>query len=348
LAKKGRRYIELYKQHQAYQKRLQEHGIHTLQDFHKQIQKQGGQLETALKQLQQQKNKLFSEVTEKVDKVAMKLLLQQKNKLLLRGITKLIPGLNILSVALDVYDAYTLVRDVYQVYEQAQEDLKLQLEAELEATLTTEVDLTTLSDRVLIFFNHLGAGGKLAALTQVEADAWAVLLDFEFKTEEEFTRFLWAYGDYYEVHQGGIENNSAFVESVYDYRAEHSIIPNSIELEVLPPVNNLGDKAKATNFFDSFSYRVVKGDPTTVGSIVEIDATDVKIDKLGKEVQISFPNNNLLKAKVIQDLGDGERKIVPLENYLVDQKGFNKSLLMKSSVFVYNTKRQELTYIIKK
>lgn len=342
LAKSGRRYISLLKENKRLHERLKQQGVGTLQGLHEQLGQQGQQLEKAVRKITRQYDEAVQKITSKTSKLALSIFKKQAGKRLVSVLAKAVPGLNIISFALDAYDIYVLVKEVHDSYKEAAADLQLQLDADIEEALHAEVDITDLSSRVTDFYGYLGAGGKLIALTQTEADELTTFFEFQFESDADFEQFLWAYGDYYDVHKRKISDNSELVDNVYLYTGNYNLEMKAVEAQLANPNHMEGKKTNDSKFFDKAIYTIISGNPLLVGNIIEVNATCMDTRKDGKTMQVSFPQGKWLKLEVVQDLGDGQIKLKPLDHYDLKVPNFKSYKMHKSTVFIFDKKSEEI------
>ncbi len=336
LVQTGRRRLALAKEYKLLQERLQHQGVENLQELHQHLDQQGKQLEKGFQKVKGQYDEVLQKLTKSTQKVCFELLQKQGAKRLVSLIAKAVPGLNIISFAVDAVDVYFLVKDVYDSYSKTEADLAFQLEAEVEALINAPVDLTTLSPRVTDFYGYLGAGGKMAALTQPEADRLAVFFDHQFEDEAEFEGFMFAYGDYYSSNEIRGFSNEELIYSLEEYKLKFSeklVLKEGIALD---PKEKSFENGQVSNFFERAKYTIVEGDPEMVGAILKVDATCIDT-KSGRKVQVNFPDDNLLTLQVVQNLGDGEYKLKPIEDYIITVEGFKTYRLRSTSIYIYNS-----------
>ncbi|MFT5647548.1 MAG: hypothetical protein ACI976_002240, partial [Aureispira sp.] len=137
---KGKRGIEIIKRNQALNKVLEKDGIKDLGILKDQLVNQGESVKKLFEKALVEADELQKKIAKPAYKLMAELLQKQASKRLLSLVMKAVPGLNVISLAFDIYDAYTLVRDISAAYMDA--DTEMEIDAELATQMANaSVDL---------------------------------------------------------------------------------------------------------------------------------------------------------------------------------------------------------------
>ncbi len=347
--------VHLQKERQRITQRLQEHQAISLEDLDKSIQEQSNSLKKALQKNQLHLEKVTQKIEDKTQQLLLKAAKRQSTRRLLSLVAKTIPVINVISTLVDIYDAVVFLNEMRQLYQQ--KDLELPHDEQLEQIENAAIDVTTLSPMLTDFFYAIGAGGKLLELTPEEAEELTAFLEKEFSEGMKsvvYVRFCMAYGDHYEVVGKRMEDTRELIDAIKLYKATNPKAIESVEAKTIPPINDLGPNGKASTFFHRLNYVVMEGDATTVGGFVLVDASGIDTSPDGQKKQISFYDEELLKLEVVQDIGDQEMLLQPIEHYSLEIKFYRKEnvktivttrtyTLSKTSKFVYHKKSEQIT-----
>ena len=335
--------VDIQKEQQAIQKRLLQNDAVSLQDLDNVIQKDSKSIVDTLQKNKQKFEAVTQKIQDKTKKALAETLKRQATKRALSLVAKAIPVINVISLAVDIYDAYTLITDIYETYQQ--DDTEVPTDAVIEQLQKATIDVTTLPATVVDFYYGIGIGGKLLELTPKEAEELIAFFKKAFPEGENskaFERFLWAYGDHFDVVGKGLETNQQFILSIKKYKVDYS---SSIELHEAK-IRKEGEidfeNANSTNFFDTLTYIVVEGNAAKVGSKVLVNITGTDTNEDGRKVQFSIPSKNLLELEVIQHLGDQEYKLKRLKDYILTIEGFGHYRMAAGAVFIYNESKNTL------
>lgn len=336
--------VDLQKQKQLITQKLQDHHAISLEDLDKSIKEEASSLQKTLQKNKLHIDKISQKIEDKTQQILLKVAKRQSTKKLLSLIAKVVPVLNVISTVVDIYDAVVFLNEMKQLYQQS--DLQLPQDEQLQQIENATIDVTTLAPILPDFFYSIGAGGKLLLLSPEEAEELTQFLQKEFPegiNSVDYVSFCMAYGDHYEVVGGRIKDTEDLFKDLKTYLNEYSSQLESREADTISIEEIDTTKTNPSSFFDRARYTIKEGDATDVGSIIKVDATCIDTRKDGSSMQISFPDDNLLKLKVIQNLGDGEFKLKPLEEYILHVKGFKKYILNSTTVFLYNLNSDSLT-----
>lgn len=186
---------------------MQRFGVQELDQLKEDLLSRSQRLDRALQKADKAYQKALDTITKPAAKLAAELLKKQAAKRLVSLALKAVPVVNVLSLAWDLYDAYTLVRDLSESYLQA--DTQLDIDADLDAQAAQAlVDINDIPLIVVELLEIIGAGGLLLTLTQEQVDRLEALLEEHFpegKESEAYLKFLFDYGDVFEVERDRID-----------------------------------------------------------------------------------------------------------------------------------------------
>lgn len=336
--------IALQKEKKIIAQRLKESSAVNLQDLNEAIAEKSTKIKKALQKGQVDFDKLTKKLANKTQVLIAQTMKRTAAKRALSLMAKFVPGLNLISFAVDVYDVSCLAYDLYTTY--YLDDITIPTDDTLARIENATIDVTTLAPILTDFFYSIGAGGKLLELSPEEAKELQQFLEQEFpegETSGDFMAFCMNYGEHYGVVETSINNNSKLIQSVKKYSTTYNPSIELREAEVVQEGEINFDNAPSSNFFDTLYYTIIEGDPTLVGSNVLVDITGSDSNDEGQNVQITISKKKLLELKVIQDLGDKEYKLKRLDIYILRIKGFKSYKMAAGAVFIYKQRKNTLT-----
>lgn len=334
IVQKGKRNIAIKKKYSNLKQVLLDEKIDDLKKFQESLKKQQDQLVDALKKHSEAYEKTAKKFLNKAKtKVLAEALEKQAKKRLVSLVAKAIPGLNVISLAFDLYDMYTIVRDISAVYMEADAALEIDEMLDNEA-----VPISDMPETIPLFYYGLGAGGKLTDLTQEQVDE----LDSFFKENfpegndsKEYMDFLFNYGAYYDMHKNELPNNKSLIYNIIKY---YNSTPKDLTVGFAVPMKKTFVQTGPGAMLKKAEYKIHIGTPYSIGTKVHIKAssTDQK-DGVVKQIYFEFDlfvsdqidqNNYLLKLE--------EDFVFLVENFAYYQ-------IRKEADFIYNVSKQVLT-----
>lgn len=332
LIQRGKRKIKILKDYKAITEHLKREGAGTLEDLKDQVVQKSKALDTAIKKTFQKYDQVLDRITKPANKLVAELLQKQASKRMLSLLMKAVPGLNVISLAVDIYDAYTLVSDISTAYMEADTDLEVDEELEKLALANAEVDINDMPDAITSFLWGIGAGGRLIGLKKKEVDRLQSFFEEHFPDGDEstdFANFMFNYGDYYDMEKKHIKNIEKSIISFYQNQPKNLTVGVIEELEV--PFKQTGEGI----MFKNATY-VISDIITTINIGDQLHVKALGRDKKGKiNKQIPF-EFNLWVIDILEN-----------NNYLLQMKkdlefqvvGFRSYQLRKEARFIYDTKR---------
>lgn len=331
---KGKQNIELIKRHQAFNKALEKDGIKDLATLKEQVKNQKKKVDKLFKEALKQTEELQEKLAKPAYKLMAELLQKQTSKRLLSLMMKAVPGLNIISCAMDIYDAYTLVQDISAAYMDA--DTEMEIDANLaEQIANAAVDLNEISEIVITFFTGIGAGGRLTELKPHEVEGLTVFFEKNFPKGDECAElmdFIDNYAIYYENEDGKVPNLVSSIEKYYETQPQN-LTSGTVE-ELKGKFVQTGSGA----MFKHCTYKVAINDAITLGHQYHIKALGMD-KKEGKSKQIPFEFDLL----VMEDLGDNTYLLQLEKDLEFEVVGFKTYQLRKEARFIYNENKTKLT-----
>jgi hypothetical protein len=298
---KGRRRTRILKDYNIITEQLKKEGVESLGDFGDKVVESSRQLEQAIQSTIKKYDKvLLDNITKPAEKLIAELLQKQASKRLVSLLMKAVPGLNVISLAFDIYDAYTLVRDISEAYMDA--DTELEIDEDLEAIANSNVDINEIPEIILIFLTGIGAGGRLIELKPKDVEDIGAFLTTQFPEGDEsiaFTDFMLKYGDYYDSNKNNLTDNEQFLKSLKTYNLETIAHEGQVVDLSTIDFDDPKKKVKTSSFFKTATYSIVGTFPEKVGDKIQLDGFGLDIDDSGKEHQVSFPNKKLINLVVV-------------------------------------------------
>lgn len=350
LAKKGRAFLEIRSKTAAFEQQLKAEGAKNLEQLKEQLDLKNKGLKDKLGLVEQH----FNQIVDKADhqiKGVLKAAKKQVGKRIVSGIMKIIPGLNVISLAMDLYDAYTLYQDISAAYFESRsavlsEDEFIEQDEELRALKYGTIPLEELPEILLVFFTAIGAGGKLAELKPEEAVQFENFFKEAFTdgiNGVEFDQFLFRYGEVYEIEGSSIKTNSELLDSMIKEFENKDLIVQEGKVIESKDFNN----STTSSFFTQIKYSYVKGNLNEIGAIVELDGIGKDTNSLGETRRITIPNDNLIKLRVskIPDKETVELRLI--SDYILEVENFKTYKISKNSKFIYNVYHRRFTRVKK-
>jgi hypothetical protein len=342
MVQKGLRRIEVIKEHQMITKVLEQEGVGTLGNLKDQVIQKSKDVDAVIKKTIEKYDKVVDKITKPAYKLMAELLQKQAGKRLVSLLMKAVPGLNVISLAFDIYDAYTLVRDISAAYMDA--DTEMEIDAELATQMANaSVDLNEVPEVIITFFTFIGAGGHLIELNIEEVEELEEFFIEHFPEGDnsiDFTQFMFSYDAYYDTET--ISNNEELIMSLVKYKASYNKDLIIQEGEVIELDNEEFEDAEATNFFKKATYKIKGGTPLDLGAIVKVDASGLDKNSKGEERQIIVPNDNLILLEVTKILDKETTELKNKEDFILKVEGFKTYRLQKGATFVYNVNNQTI------
>jgi hypothetical protein len=284
----------------------------------------------------------------------VELIQKQASKRFISLMMKAVPGLNFISLAVDIYDVYSLASDISAAYMEASTELEIDAELEL-LIANSNVAIDEMPEIIPTFFYGIGAGGKITELKPKNVDELEAFFNMYFPEVEsstKFINFMFNYGDFYQIKKNKIENIEGLIESVRKYKENYNEERISQEGEVIELNEEDFNDAEGSNFFREASYAIREGIPKKLGDIVKVDAMGIYTDSEGNESQINVPDKKLIEL-VVTKIPDGETVILKTKNDFVLTQDITPKLaklkrtitllLRKDSIFIYNKNTKSIT-----
>jgi len=346
---KGKQNIELIKRHQALKKALEKDGVKNLDTLKNQLKNQKVTVDKLFKEALKQTEDLQAKIAKPAYKLMAELLQKQASKRLLSLVMKAVPGLNVISLALDIYDAYTLYQDISAAYMDA--DTELEIDEDLEALANSNVDLSKIPEIVRAFLCGIGAGGRLTELKPKDVEDIETFLTTEFPKGDDsvaFTDFMFKYGDYYYSNQKNLVSNEQFLKSLKTYDLETIAHEGQVVDLEQSGFNDPEKERKTTSIFKTATYTIVGKYPEKIGDEIQLDILAYDYDNNGKKHQVSLPDGKYINLVVVSIPDSETIKLETLTDFLLEVKGFEKNinkqyLLKKESRFIFNVNNKKFT-----
>lgn len=339
---KGKQNIELIKRHQAFNKALEKDGVKNLETLKNQLKNQKEAVDKLFKEALKQTEELQAKIAKPAYKLMAELLQKQASKRLLSLVMKAVPGLNVISLALDIYDAYTLYQDISAAYMDA--DTEMEIDEDLaEQIANASVDLNEIPEIVIAFFTWIGAGGHLTELKLEEVEELEVFFKEHFPEGEnsiDFTKFMFSYNAYYDTET--VSSNRELIRSLLEYKMTYNKDLIIQEGEVIQLDASEFENADTTNFFKKATYKIKEGTPLELGTTVKVDASGLDKNSKGEERQITVPNNNLIVLEVTKILDTETTELKSKENFVLKVENFKTYRLQEGATFIYNINNKSI------
>ncbi len=278
---------------------------------------------------------------------------KQAKKAGVKIIMKFIPGLNVLSTAMDIYDAYILYTEIRACYDAAAEDNKVISEEEFKKN-HPEYDQFPVEDLpsiVVSFMVGIGKEGTMKQLSKADIEKIEAFLNETFPDGEDsqkFNDFIFNFGEYYDTLSDKEADGMPLLERMQGFHKGELEINRTQDGVVITEFDY--PNAEPTNFFNTVRYKIVSDVPRRAGDMIKVDGEGVYIDQNGQKYKVTFPDDNLMTLKVNKVKGN-EIYLNLIENYtlrinLDDVNGYQNYYdvrMGEGHPFVYDIKTRKIT-----
>lgn len=318
-------------------------------DLDKELRKNRQKLLEAVKKTTAQAKKLEDFMLKKSKKLLWDVMEKQAAKRVASLVMKFIPGLNVISIGMDIYDGYVLYCDIRDAYSEAnQEVINDTVEEQHEIWKNEKVSIQDVPSIVVEFMHSIGAGGRLDEITQEEIDALQSFFNQRYpegSDSQAFMDFIFEYSEWYEINRGSINNSEELLKTINELQTRLDQGLTTEAAQVVKEANFDEEQASGTNFFKTANYSIVSGDITQLDTIIEVDGMGADKTTEGNEYQVTLPNDNFIKLRVVKfpdsetiNLELEEDYVIAVEKYNGDgQKVKTKKYKMtKGAKFIFN------------
>jgi hypothetical protein len=344
IIQKGRRYVYITKEYKTINEELLHEGAKDLDALKEQVLQKSKKVTELHKKALDKYDQVLDKITKPANKLMVELMQKQASKRFISLMMKAVPGLNLISLAVDIYDVYSIVSDISTAYMEA--DTELKIDAELEIIANSNVAINDMPKIILTFFYGIGAGGKITELKPKNLEELKAFFNEHFPegdSSTKFTNFIFNYGDFYTIKKEKIQNVDRLIESLHDYKENYNEGRTSQEGEVIEFDEDEFENADTSNFFKIAYYKIITGDVQEIGTIINVDATGTDTNSRGEERQINFPDDNLLELKSTKILDDETIELKSKEEFILKVEGFKTYRLQKGATFIYNKNMKSIT-----
>ncbi len=324
-------------------------------DLDKELRKNRQKLLEAVKKTTAQAKKLEDFMLKKSKKLLWEVMEKQAAKLVASLVMKFIPGLNVISIGMDIYDGYVLYCDIRDAYSEAnQEVINDTVEEQQEIWKNEKVSIQDVPFIVVEFMHSIGAGGRLDEITQEEIDALQSFFNQRYPEGSEsqaFMDFIFEYSEWYDIHKGNIEDNKDLLKSMDKLQVKLYDGLVTEAAQVVEAIDFDEEHANGTNFFKTAHYSIVSGDITQLNTIIEVDGMGADKTVQGNEYQVTLPNDKFIKLRVVK-FPDSETINLELEeDYVIAVEKYDgngqkvktkKYKMTKGARFTYNKNKRKL------